>query len=237
MLDIYFETDYGRLYEKSEGGTCEVFSHHSPIGNIRHMFIKRKVPIRIDDTTYYDLITPYEYGGPVILDCGVGEKEELVKEFEIAFGHYCRENNIVSEFVRFHPLVENAMDFHGCYQVAHSRNTVGTNLRDYEDPFMDEFSKSARRSIRRALRAGVDFRVIEGPDDLGDFKEIYYSTMDRNKAPDFYYFGDDYFKACLQLFRKNIVLVEANYQGKTIASGLYFVYRSAPGKPRNSFRG
>lgn len=81
-------------------------------------------------------------------------------------------------------------------------------IKFLENPFMDEFSKSARRSIRRALRAGVDFRVIEGPDDLSDLKEIYYSTMDRNKASDFYHFGDGYFKACLQFFRKNIALVE-----------------------------
>ena len=98
---------------------------------------------------------------------------------------------------------------------------------------MEEFSKRGRKSTRRALRAGVDFRVTEGPKDLGDFRKIYHSTMDRNKAPDFYYFGDDYFGACLRFFRENIVLVEAIYQGKTIASGLY---RSAPGKPRNSFR-
>jgi len=224
MIDIYFETDYGKLHEKVEGGTCEVFEYRSSAGTIRHMFIKRKVPIQIGNIAYYDLITPYEYGGPLICDCRVGEKKKLVKGFEKAFGEYCQENQIVSEFVRFHPLVENAMDFQSCYQVVHSRNTVGTNLRAYQDPFMDEFSKSARRSIRRALRAGVDFRVIEGPNDLGDFKEVYYDTMNRNKAADFYYFSDDYFNACLRFFRDNIVLVEAVYQGKTIASGLYFVY-------------
>ena len=191
------------------------------------MFIKRKIPINIGDNPYYDLITPYEYGGPVIVACREEAKEELVKEFEVAFGDYCRENRIVSEFVRFHPLVENARDFQECYQVVHSRNTVGTNLKTYKDPFMEEFSKSARRSIRRALRAGVGFRVVEEPSDLGDFKKIYYSTMDRNKAPDFYYFGDDYFENCLQYFTENIVLVEATYQGKTIASGLYFAYQDS----------
>lgn len=64
-----------------------------------------------------------------------------MKGFEKAFGEYCQENQVVSEFVRFHPLVENAMDFQSCCEVAHSRNTVGTDLEAYQDPFMDEFSK------------------------------------------------------------------------------------------------
>ena len=225
MLDIYFETDYGRLHEKVEGGVCEVYDYRSPTGRVRHMFIRRKVPISIDDTVYYDLITPYEYGGPVILECEEGERAKLVGEFEAAFGRYCRENNIVSEFVRFHPLIDNARDFQGCYQVSYSRSTVGTNLKDYEDPFMDEFSKSARRVIRRALRAGVEHRVIETPEDLGTLQKIYYETMDRNRASDFYYFGDEYFADCVRLLRKNLVLVEAVYQGKVIAAGLYFAYK------------
>ncbi|NMB25745.1 MAG: peptidoglycan bridge formation glycyltransferase FemA/FemB family protein [Firmicutes bacterium] len=224
MRDIYFEKDYGILHERVEGGTCEVFEYGSSTGNIRHMFIRREIPINIGDTIYYDLITPYDYGGPVIEACRAGEKGKLIEEFEEAFGDYCWQNHIVSEFVRFHPLVENARDFERCYQVAHSRNTVGTNLKHYKDPFMEEFSKSARKSIRRAFRAGVEFEVIEGPIDLGDFRRIYYSTMDRKRAPDFYYFGDEYFENCLRFFRENIALVEATYQGKTVASGLYFTY-------------
>ena len=223
MIDIYFEKDYGKLYEEIEGGTCEVFEYHSSNGTIRHMFIKREIPIRLGDITYYDLITPYGYGGPLVLNCVTGRKDELVREFGTAFEQYCRDNNIVSEFVRFHPLIRNAVDFGSCYEVSLIRHTVGTNM-SYQDPFMDEFSKGARKSIRRALRAGVDYKVTEKPDDIGYFKEIYYATMDRNEASDYYYFDDKYFDACLDSFRDNIILVDAMYQSKIIASGFYFVY-------------
>ena len=75
MMDIYFELNYGKLYEEIEGGTCEVFEHRSSLGTIRHMFIKRKVPIQLGDITYYDLVTPYGYGGPLILNCEEGRKK------------------------------------------------------------------------------------------------------------------------------------------------------------------
>ena len=48
--------------------------------------------------------------------------------------------------------------------------------------------------------------------------------MERNKATDYYYFDDDYFENCLKYFKSNIILVEAIYDDKVIAAGLYFVY-------------
>ena len=224
MIDIYFETNYGRLYEKIEGGTCEVFEYHSSNGTIRHMFIKREIPIRLGDITYYDLITPYGYGGPLVLNYEMGRKEELVDEFEVAFEQYCGNNNIVSEFVRFHPVVGNAVDFRSCYSIKHIRNTVGTRLADTDDPFQTEFSKSCRRNVRKALKNGVDYRIIENPTDVNCFKQVYYSTMNRNDASDFYYFDDWYFDQCVQLFRDKLLLVEALFQQEVIAMGLYFVY-------------
>lgn len=224
MMDIYFEKNYGKLYEKIERGTCEVFEHFSSTGKIRHMFIKREIPIRVGGVRYYDLITPYGYGGPLVLECEEGSKRQLIDEFKNAFEAFCAEHDIVSEFVRFHPVIGNALDFKSLYSVEYIRNTVGTNLKDFEDPFMNEFSKSARKSIRQTLKAGVEPRVIEQPDNLEDFKAIYYSTMDRNEADDYYYFDDDYFDTCLEAFGENIILVEAIYDGVIIAAGLYFVY-------------
>ena len=148
----------------------------------------------------------------------------MIKEFEYEFEKYCKENRIVSEFIRFHPIVGNANDFKDMYHVSYIRNTVGTNLADFVDPFQSEFSKSCRKNIRRALKAGVSYRITKNPSNLDNFKKIYYSTMDRNKADDFYYFDDDYFQQCLKLLREHLLLVEAVYEDQIIAAGLYFVY-------------
>lgn len=224
MIDIYFEPNYGKICEKIENGKCEIFEYSSGLGTVYHMFIKREIDTKIDDTVWYDLITPYGYGGPVIKECRKDCRAELIKEFEYEFEKYCKENRIVSEFIRFHPIVGNANDFKDMYHVSYIRNTVGTNLADFVDPFQSEFSKSCRKNIRRALKAGVSYRITKNPSNLDNFKKIYYSTMDRNKADDFYYFDDDYFQQCLKLLREHLLLVEAVYEDQIIAAGLYFVY-------------
>lgn len=224
MKDIYFEPGYGKLYERIENGTSEVFEFNSSIGTIKHMFIKREIPFRVNDEIYFDLVTPYGYGGPLITQFQEGFKDELVKEFKHEFQKYCKKNNIVSEFVRFHPVIGNANDFEDCYDVAHIRNTVGTNLTDFGDPLQSEFSKSCRKNIKKALKEDISYRITEKPKDVSKFKKIYYSTMERNKASDYYYFDEDYFKQCVELFGENLLLVEAIHKQQTIAMGFYFVY-------------
>ena len=149
--------------------------------------------MRVDGELYYDLVTPYGYGGPVILGCHEGHKRDLIDGFASSFREYCKANNVVSEFVRFHPIINNADDFGSLYRIEHIRNTVGTNLKDFGNPFDEEFSKSARQCIRRALRAGVECRIVENPENLDGFKKIYYATMERNVADAYYFFDDDYF--------------------------------------------
>ncbi len=225
-MDIFFSENYGKLCETIQAGTCHVFEHKSKLGSIRHMYIKRRIPITINQTTYYDLITPFRYGGPLILSCGLGQKEELVQEFERKFQQHCLNHSIVSEFVRFHPLVNNASDFQNCYQIRHTRYTLGTDLAKYPNFFKDEFSKSARKSIRRCIRAGLTYNIVEGPTCLNSFKRIYYASLDRNQASAFNYFDDNYFNTCLRFFKDNIVLVEAIYQGKVVSVSLNLVDKS-----------
>src|SRR5699024_7799821 len=109
---------------------------------------------------------------PLIENCKKGYEKKLVSCFEEEFQLYCQQNNIVSEFVRFHPIIENAEEFTECYDVTYIRNTVGTNLKDYDNPFQIEFSKSCRRNIRKALRKGISYKVIEKPTDVSKFKQF-----------------------------------------------------------------
>lgn len=223
-IDIYFDKKYGKLYEKMENGVAEEFCFQNELGKVKNLFIKREIPLKIDGKTYFDIVTPYGYGGPLIINCINEKKKELVSEYIQSFTQYCKENNIVSEFIRFHPLINNVNDFKEFYEVSCIRKTLGTNLKDYDDPFQIEFSKSCRKNIRRALKKGVTFEVIEKPSDVGEFKKIYYSTMDRNNATGYYYFDDEYFENIITYFKDNIIIVKAMYEGNTIAQGLYFVY-------------
>ncbi len=220
LPDIYFDKNFGKLYEEIENAKATVFEFESSSGKIRHQFMMREIP---DIEGYYDIITPYGYGGPLIIEC-TGDRAVLAEEFAEVFGKYCDENKIVSEFVRFHPIVNNQTDFRNMYETVYMHNTVGTDIANHNDPVQEEFSKSCRKNIRQAINKGVTCRITESPENLNTFIPIYYDTMDRDKASDYYYFPKSYFETCLKYYRENILLVEAFYEGQVIAAGFYFVY-------------
>lgn len=222
--DIYYLAEYGKLYEEIEGGKLEVFNYESNIGNVRNLFIKREIPVRINGTKYFDIITPYGYGGPTIIECyNQSKKNKLVMEYYNSFMNYCIENNIVSEFIRFHPLNKNYEDFNNIYETIYLRNTVITNLKKHNDPFQKEFKKGARKEVRKALREGVTYKIYEKPNNLDNFKELYYSTMKRNQAEDYYYFPEEYFDQMLKNIGKNILVIELIYENQVISSELYLI--------------
>ncbi len=225
MIDIYFDENYGKLYENHENGKSEIFEFDSDYGSVRYSFIKREIQEKINGEQYYDIITPYGYGGPLITKCeNESSSHLLVKEFEEKFQSYCKENNIVSEFVRFHPIMENVNDFKHLYETVYNGKTIGTNIEDYDDPYSQEFSKSCRREIRKAFNNGIDYQFIESPTEIDKFLDLYYGTMDRNKAKEFYYFDEEYFNKTIKYFQDNVILIEAIYEDKVISKGFYFVY-------------
>lgn len=63
MPDVYFCEAYGRLCETIDGGTSTVFDYKSDLGHVRAMFIKRPVAANGLTGEYFDITTPYGYGG------------------------------------------------------------------------------------------------------------------------------------------------------------------------------
>ena len=220
--DIYFVPEYGELYEEIEHGKLVEFKFENELGVVTNLFIKRTINTLYNSTQYFDIVTPYGYGGPIIRDCNIdSNKTKLVRAYEKAFSKYCEEEKIVSEFIRFHPLLKNYEDFKNIYNVLYLRKTVGTNLKASDDPFQSEFSKKARQITRRAMRDGVEYEIIEKPVNFESFNELYNGTMERNKADNYYYFGQSYFNEMVEKIPSNIILVRVTFEGKILGEELY----------------
>lgn len=220
--DIYFEPAYARLYETDDSEAVE-YRFECEDGLITNLFLKRKIEIPLPDgANYYDLITPYGYGGPVIHR--TSDREKLIGAYMRDFQKYAGENRIVAEFVRFHPIIGNGVDFQDAYHSSYDRKTVGTNLT-YADVIGTEFSKHRRKDIRNILKnPDIRYEVNEIPSTLDDFVEIYYSTMDRDSADGYYYFGREYFQRMLETLPGHITTGKVFLGDKLIAMGVYFRY-------------
>ena len=90
--DIYFDKNYGKLYEKIEKGKLEEFKVENEYGKITNLFIKREIPINVENKKYYDIITPYGYGG---VDIKGKVSKLLLDYFFYKFDEYCKINNSV----------------------------------------------------------------------------------------------------------------------------------------------
>lgn len=216
MKDLYFTQSYGQLYESIEGGKCEVYNFQHSLGEILHVYIKKEIPISIDDKLYFEIVTPFAFGGPVIKNCRENNKKELLSEFQKAFKNYCDSTNIICEIVHFHPAIANAEDFNSFYDVCYIGNTIGTNLSDWENPIQEEFSDSCKKIVFAGLEKGVSYKVTASPYNPNYYKDIFFSIVKDDNENNYKLFNKDYLAGCFEISRKNTVIVEAIYRGRTI---------------------
>lgn len=192
MLDIYFQPEYGKLYEKIEGGICEVFEFKGESGAIKNMYIKRPVPWAIEGVQYYDVTTPYGYGGPIVAEGNYSS--ELGKNYYKQWLTYCTNNRIIAEFVRFHLFdnIELRNLFHG--DIFRISENVVLLLNKSMDEIWMAFEHKVRKNVKKALNSNLVVTIDPSGEQLDRFLNIYYSTMKRNNAQKYYYFESDYFK-------------------------------------------
>jgi hypothetical protein len=222
MRDLFFDQSYGRTYETIGDGECEVFKFQHSKGTVKHTFIKREIAVKIDGETYYDLATPFMYGGPIISDCSEGDRWELVDEFQWAFQSYCEENNIICEFVRFHPVHSNILDFVGYYDIDYVGEGFATDLASFRSPEHVEFSEPTRSMIRSALCSGVEYSVSSEREQFDKFKRFYFALAKHTNGQGAKDTDEPFFNKCMESLGDKLVVVEATYKRITIGMSLNF---------------
>lgn len=185
MCDIFFRPEYGKLYEKIEGGVCELFEYKGAYGTVRNMYIKRPVPWLVDGKQYYDVSSPYGYGGPLIVDGFTSP--ELITSYYQKWTEYCKANQIVAEFIRFH-LFDNA-ELRVAYpgDMVQVSNNVVRDLNPSRDEMWMQFEHKVRKNVKKAISNDLRISIEMDGSQLDAFLLIYYATMERNNAKDYYY--------------------------------------------------
>lgn len=172
----------------------------------RVMPFKDKIP----HNTWFDLSTPYGYGGFLV----EGSNYDAVSE---AFDTYCKEMGFVSEFVRFHLL----NDFQSYYKGTcenYTQNIVRSLELPIDDIFMD-FEHRVRKSIKKATKPGLKIEIDPAGVRLDDFLDIYYGTMERSNAQENFYFGREFFNT-INIMKDNYVYIHVLYKEQVISTEL-----------------
>lgn len=219
LRDIYFTDDYCKIYEKNGEGILETFVLEESNAKLIYKFLKREIK-SIDGKVYFDITTPYGYGGPLIISENKEYNTRLIEKFKVSFKEYCKNNNIVSEFVRFHPIEKNYLGMEDYMEIEHIRDTVYIEIGD-EDKILDNMVSECRTAIRKAIKNNVE--IVETR-DLKEFKRLYIDTMKKNNATEYYFFSDEFLNNTMDFLSGNIKIFNAKYNGKVVSSVMSISY-------------
>ena len=177
--DIYFSKDYVSLYVDKANGD-EIFEFEYTEGNkkFKTISIKRPIPFAPD---CYDLETAYGYGGYLVNTGDIDFIKRALQEYT----YFCKTNNIVAEFVRFHPFNNFPKDPSFFDFIKHDRNVVYIDLS-----LEKQYQSSLKRNIRKAEKYNLKFFPVPSNEKvkyLNEFMNLYYETMRRKKASRFYF--------------------------------------------------
>ena len=215
LKDIYFTPDYLKLYENIGEGTAQCFLYTDGDNIALYPFMLNKIQHACLREVYFDAETAYGYGGPITTSMN----EDFLNGFETAWLQYCRENRIIAEFVRFHPLIANHNIFKFNIDVSYNRSTAFLDLSKGEGRiWQEDISSKTRNMIRKALASGIS---IEVSTDWEAFNRLYRDTMHRLQADEYYYFRDDYFR---QMQEEPTHILLGAFKDSLMIAGAIFIH-------------
>lgn len=166
--------------------------------------------------TWYDWETPYGYGGP-LTDGAISENSQNIFLSEIE--EYCCAHHIISQFIRFHPLLRNYEVLPAVIETRYLRDTIFIDTTSQE-VIMQNMDSKNRNMVRKAQKNGVT--IERSPIcEFSDFISMYDETMEKNGADDYYTFDEKYFES-LNALSENACILYAMLDGKPIAGAIIF---------------
>lgn len=205
--DIYLNEKYAKLY-----GEVFEFEFKKDEKVFKAIAIKEKIP----NTEFYDLQSPYGYGG---IYCNAHD-EDFIKEALSDLKLKALKQNIIAFFIRFHLFDENLENYHHLLPfftknketiIVHTDESID-NIRTNYSPRIRSYVKKARKELK------IEFATKQ---DYKDFFELYTNTMQRNHADDFYFFDENYFEKLFDL--KESVILKASLNDKVLAFASFFL--------------
>lgn len=210
--DVYYLSGYVKAFQIHGDGEPQLFYYNENGLRGIYVYMKRKTAIE----GVYDSITPYGYGGFLLEG---DESEENIKSLWKVYVEKMKSENIVDNFVRYHPVLANAIPMKVCSDVIDLGKTVSMDLSS-EDVIWKNIHSKNRNMIRKAEKNGIVIRHGQGLELFDDFIKIYNATMDKDNAEPYYYFKPEFYKSIHEDLNDNYEMFWAEYEGKIIAMSI-----------------
>jgi hypothetical protein len=220
--DVYYLSGYTKAFKlHGDGEPTLIYYHNEEIRAINVVMIRdiamdKKFNDKLETRSLFDITTPYGYGGFIMEGT---PNENNIKKLNEEYSDYCRSMNIITEFVRFHPALENSKMNDEIYEVIDLGKTITMDLISKEQIWNDLSSKN-RNVIRKAIKLGVEIYWGRSPELIDEFIPLYNATMNKDDATDYYYFNKEFYKSVLEDLRYNSLIFYALYDQKIISMSM-----------------
>lgn len=177
-----------------------------------YVYMRRKTALE----GVFDSVTPYGYGG-VLFEGDTSEGN--LQSFWATYLEKMAEEHIVDNFVRYHPVLKNAVPMKAVSNVIDLGKTIAFDLESPEVIWDNIISKN-RNMIRKAEKNGITIEHGKGMDLQDQFTEIYNATMDKDHAEEYYYFKRPFYESIDRDLQDNYEMFYAVYEGQPIAMSI-----------------
>ena len=210
--DVYYLSSYVKAFCIHGDGEPELLFYEADGLRAIYVYMKRKTIMN----GVYDSITPYGYGG-VLLEGDTNINK--LQEFWDVYIKKMRELNIVDNFVRYHPVLGNALLMKEITDVIDLGKTIVIDLSSPEVIWENIVSKN-RNMIRKAEKKGVTIYHAHDYALFDDFIRIYNATMDKDNAEEYYYFKEEFYKSIHEDLQGHYEMFYAVYEEHIIAMSI-----------------
>ena len=210
--DVYYLSGYVKAFQIHGDGEPQMLYYEAD--GLRGIYVYMKRATTIEGV--YDSITPYGYGG-FLLEGDTSEKN--LKMLWMAYEQKMKEEGIVDNFVRYHPVLANAVPMKMCSEVIDLGKTVAMDLASEEVIWTNIHSKN-RNMIRKAEKSGIEIKHGQGMELFDEVMKIYNATMDKDNAEEYYYFKREFYESIHEDMKDNYEMFWAEYEGKIIAMSI-----------------
>lgn len=210
--DVYYLSSYVKAFCIHGDGEPELLFYEADGLRAIYVYMKRKTTM----DGVYDSITPYGYGG--VLFEGDTNTDKL-QEFWDVYIKKMRELNIVDNFVRYHPVLANALLMKEITDVIDLGKTIALDLSSPEVIWENIVSKN-RNMIRKAEKNGVTIHRAHDYALFNDFIRIYNATMDKDNAEEYYYFKEEFYRSIHEDLQGHYEMFYAVYEKQIIAMSI-----------------
>jgi hypothetical protein len=167
----------------------------------------------IAGTGLRDASSPYGYGGPV----STTHDAAFTGAAWNAYCEWMRAQNVVVEYVRFHPVLGNERDYVG--RVSENRQVVCVDLAAGD--VAAGYASRLRQTLKKSVRAGLVYEEVPLQAHVRGFGAFYREAMGGIGADPFFLFDDAYFEGLAQGGSAKLGIGRRPSEGDWLAAALF----------------